>query len=296
MTKLQNTNEMSSVVVRTAALAGRILPESVSRWLSRAPFIGSLLRGILNRAVPEGLTEVTIVSGMLCGARMLLDLKSEKYYWLGTYEPMLEKSVADLVRPGMVIYDVGANIGYVTLMMARAVGQTGQVFAFEALPSNVDRIRINIALNDVNRVAQPVPRAVSSNTGSGRFLVHSNSAMGKLMGSYGRNSGYLMEINTDTVRLDDFVFQEKHPSPDVIKMDIEGGGVKALAGMSRVLREIRPICLFELHGLEEGEAALSALHRSRHRVHRMDEQYTRILNCSELQWKEYIVAFPGAYT
>jgi len=77
---------------------------------------------------------VQVAAGGLQGLRLSLDMQTEKDYWLGTYEPELQAAVADLVKPGMQVYDVGANIGYVSLLLARRVGAAGHVYAFEALP------------------------------------------------------------------------------------------------------------------------------------------------------------------
>ena len=68
-------------------------------------------------------------------------IKTEKSRWLGTYEPELQAALREFMKPGMTVYDVGANIGYVTLMLAHRTGARGKVFAFEALPVNVERLR-----------------------------------------------------------------------------------------------------------------------------------------------------------
>ena len=63
------------------------------------------------------------------------------------------------VLPGQVAYDVGANIGYISILLARSVGENGRVFAFEALPANLERLHHNISLNGMSSRVTVVPGA-----------------------------------------------------------------------------------------------------------------------------------------
>jgi FkbM family methyltransferase len=65
------------------------------------------------------------------GARLLLDLRVDKDLWLGTYEPEVSSALRTFCGPGMIAYDLGANVGYTALLLARTVGPDGQVVAFE---------------------------------------------------------------------------------------------------------------------------------------------------------------------
>jgi len=144
---------MSKFWLSFASLVARLLPVSIIQALYRSSMMSGIIRQALNRAAPTGLSEVQVAAGGLRGAKLLLDLQVEKDYWLGTYELELQKAVAELVNPGMVAYDVGANIGYVTLLLARAVGSAGKVFAFEALPANLERLQANLKMNQERGLA-----------------------------------------------------------------------------------------------------------------------------------------------
>jgi len=115
--------------------------------------------------------------------RMILDMHSEKDYWLGTYEPGLQETIAEMVQSGMVAYDLGANIGYVTLLLAKKIGEDGKVFAFEALPANFDRLVKNIELNNQSAMVFPVAAAVVDRSRMIKFLVGPSGGMGKAEGS-----------------------------------------------------------------------------------------------------------------
>ena len=149
---------MTSLILRAAEAAARWLPDGVRRGLYRLGPLPRLLRQGLNRAAPIGVHPVTIAGGPLAGSQLLLDLQVDKDLWLGTYEPEVEKLVREVARPGMTAYDLGANLGYMTLLLAKAVGERGRVVAVEALPVNVARLREAIRLNRLERRVTIVSR------------------------------------------------------------------------------------------------------------------------------------------
>jgi len=130
-------NNSCNFLLKSAAWAARVLPASVKRCLYRTPWLARFTRRTLNAAAPVGLSEVTVAAGVLRGLRMKLDLQTEKDYWLGTYEPGLQEAARQLIQPGMVVYDVGANIGYISLIAARLAGENGHVYSFEAHPGQM---------------------------------------------------------------------------------------------------------------------------------------------------------------
>ena len=137
-----------------------------------------------------------------------------------------------------------------------------------------------------------VPNAVTQASGPVQFLVHASGGMGKAAGSAGRKEGYQSGINVDGISLDDFVFGQGHLPPQVIKMDIEGGEVMALPGMRRVLAEIRPLLLMELHGPESSRAAWDALTTAGYGIYWMQKGYQIVPSLEAMGWKSYIIARP----
>ena len=236
--------------------------------------------------------EVKVAAGDLAGFTILLDMQVDKDYWLGTYEPELQAALRQLIPPGAVIYDVGANIGYVSLLLAKAAGEAGKVFAFEALPSNVDQLRRNVALNAMEKRVTVIDRAVTRATGPVRFLVHASGGMGKVAGSAGREDRYESEVTVPGISLDEFVYGQGNPPPQVVKMDIEGGEVLALPGMRRVLTQARPLMLMELHGPESSRAAWETLTAAGYEICWMRPGYPAVPALEALGWKAYIVAKP----
>jgi FkbM family methyltransferase len=284
---------MANPVLALASIAARVLPASFKQAIYKSGPLASLIRRTLNRAAPTSLAQVRIAAGDLAGYTLLLDMQTEKDYWLGTYEPELQAALHDLIRPGDTVYDVGANIGYVTLLLGRAAGEAGRVYAFEALPENVARLRANVTLNGMQARVMVMPGAVTQASGPVRFYVHASGGMGKAAGSAGRtDEPYPSEISVPGLSLDEFAYARGNPPPQVVKMDIEGGEVLALPGMRRVLAEARPVMLMELHGPESARLAWETLTAAGYDLCWMKPGYPRVPSLEALDWKAYIVARP----
>jgi len=90
----------------------------------------------------------------------------------GVYEPALTELVRATVRPGDVCVDLGANVGWFAIAMARATGPTGTVFAIEAAPGNVECLRGNVTANGLDDIVEVVGAAVAEAPGQVAFHVH----------------------------------------------------------------------------------------------------------------------------
>ena len=280
-------------ILNAAARAASLLPASIKKVIYRIPFLSGFIRKWLNAAAPEGQQEVTVAGGVLKGTRLSLDLQTEKDYWLGTYETDLQAAAGEFIQLGMTVYDVGANIGYISLVAARFAGDRGKVFSFEALPANIERLRENVRLNGLEEQVNIVHAAVIDQSGETEFFTHASGAMGKAVGSAGRDSEYGETIHVRAVTLDDFIFTEENPAPDVIKMDIEGGEKLAVKGMVRTLSEYRPVLLIELHGEEAARTVWDTLTTCGYSIHAMHRGYPRVQTLDRLDWKAYIIAMPN---
>jgi len=259
-----------------AAATARRLPLRARLLLYRLGPVTRWLRRALNRVVPEGIHPVQIASGDLAGSWLLLDLHVDKDLWLGNYEPDVAEAIRRFVPAGGTAYDLGANIGYTTLLLARRVGESGKVFAFEPLASNLERLRQAVGLNDLGGRITIVPAAVGAKSGPSEFRVHASGGMGRLGEGAGRDHGFVATASVDVVTLDDFVYGQGNPPPQTVKVDLEGGEGLALEGMGRLLREARPSLLIELHGPEARAAAARALAEHGYGMHRMRPGYREV--------------------
>jgi FkbM family methyltransferase len=173
-------------------------------------------------------------------------------YLLGDLESEEENMIASITQPNAIVYDIGANIGYYAIGIARKIGEKGQLYAFE--PSSEARMVLerNVQQNQLKNV-RVIPHAVSNKTGMIPFHVSDNGTMSSINQNY--NKTIHEEITIQAVSLDDFVFQEKNPAPQFVLIDVEGAELLVLEGMREVLKQFRPTILCEIHWL--GEAVLA---------------------------------------
>ena len=283
-----------NLLLSFASYMAQILPQSLIRFLYRNPTLSNLIRDGLNWAAPEKLNEVTIAAGGAEGMLMQLDLQTEKDYWLGTYEAELQAATKNLVDPGDIVYDIGANIGFMTLLFAKRTGPKGHVYAFEALPTNIDRLIQNVKINDYQDRVTVIQAAVLDQSGEVEFLIGPSTGMGKVTGSAGRSSvEYQESIRVEGLSIDDFIGNSGNPLPDIIKIDIEGGEILALPGMINLLREQQPVLVIELHGTEAAQITWQVLTQEHYKICKMAPNYPQINQVQDLDWKSYLVAFPN---
>jgi len=158
-----------------------------------------------------------------------------------------------LVSRGMVVVDIGANIGYYTLIAANLVGDEGKVFAFEPDPENYALLVKNIEVNGYKNII-PVQKAVSNKTGTTNlFLCEQNKGQHTIF----EPSSYWKSIMVKSITLDDY-FSEQQDSIDAIKMDIEGAEMLALLGMDRIIKQSPSLKIFTEFRPEELRACGSS--------------------------------------
>jgi len=187
-----------------------------------------------------------VASGLGKGLWLHVDLRYEEAYLDGQYEPEVQRTLADRLKPGGTIYDVGAHIGFFSLIAARVAGREGAVFAFEADLENAARIEEHVRKNGLTQV-QVVPLAVWFKVGSLRFARSSKfssrnqgSVAGALWGTSGVDS-----IQVEATTLDSYA--RDHRPPTLIKVDVEGSEAHVLEGAQAVLSEAKPVLLCEVH-------------------------------------------------
>lgn len=210
----------------------------LSRLSSRS-LAGRILRFPL-RLLPDELV-VPVLQGPLRGARWIVG-SSTHGCWVGCYEARVQALCANLVRPGMTVYDLGANVGFYTLLFSRLAGPRAVVHAFEPVRRNIRYLRRHLELNPALH-ARIHELAVTRETGIVTFHASAGWSMGRVVAQPGGDTSRLPAVS-----LDDFVYAQGHEPPDLIKMDVEGGEVDALAGMSRLVAERPPILLISVHG------------------------------------------------
>lgn len=188
--------------------------------------------------------------------RMVLDLSDEgisRELWLvqaREKEHMVMLNSA--LKPGMTVLDIGANIGYYSVMMGKLVGEGGKVYAVEPSASNSNLLNINLGLNGMNGLVETFSVGIADKTAERNFFeseksnwhtfypkVHSGEETESLVGS--------TAFTVPVVSLPDFL--EGKRRIDLMRMDVEGFEVEILTGLLPLLKDesFGPSILFEVH-------------------------------------------------
>lgn len=176
------------------------------------------------------------------GAKMLVDTRDAAIApWIvldGLWETHVTQWLQDTLRPGEVFVDVGANVGYFTLLGGLLVGPQGRVVAVEAHPGLAELLRRNVIMNGLYGYVTTWHRAAWSSTTTLQLHQRLNFSGASSVGAIGQDaldrlgdSEEMVEVLA--VPLDDLL--EGLPPVDVLKMDIEGAELQAFAGLSRTL-------------------------------------------------------------
>jgi FkbM family methyltransferase len=141
------------------------------------------------------------------------------------------KLFRELIKPGMVVVDVGANIGYFSLLASTLVTPTGRVHAFEPDPVNSALLRKNVRLNHASNI-KVVESALSDNEDSISLFVDVNNKGDHRIWQPEGESRRKIEITVTTL---DKYLSETEAAPSFLKMDVQGAEGKVLGGMKRTL-------------------------------------------------------------
>ncbi len=185
---------------------------------------------------------------------------------LGIHEPNTFEVFDLFVKEGMVVCDIGANIGYFSRFLSSKVGINGRVFLFEPIPQTFERLKETVKLNKLSNNLTLVEAAISNSNGNLDIFLSKTHYMSSLDRSWaGQECG---KIEVKGIVLDDY-FEEKGFYPDFIKMDIEGGGVYALEGMKKCIKNAEPVLLLESHSPAEDLAIGNAVSLIPYNVYRV---------------------------
>ena len=223
------------------ARLARWVPTPVVRLAGRAMLRVPALRGPLERlAARIAAGDGTIQRGVGRGLRFRSDMRVAGYR-LGTTEPEFQAALAARVRPGGVVYDLGANVGFYSVIAARLVGPSGRVVAVEPFAASAARVRENARLNGFETV-DVVEAAVGAAEGRAWLRTDRGDPVTFRLAADRQSAG--VEVAVTTV---DALVAAGRPPPTVVKLDVEGAEVAALHGMAATLAAHRPSVLAEVH-------------------------------------------------
>lgn len=222
--------------------------------LRRVPVLGPFVRWVSGKLVPrDARVWAQIERGPAKGLWLHLNPRTGSDCLRGKGEPEVQATLETHLRPGMAFYDIGANIGFYSLLAARLVGETGHIVAFEADPEVAERLREHVKRNHFSNISV-VQKAVWSES----RMVSFARTDPKL--SPDRGLGHVVDASApgncevQAISLDDFLPTSFRP--DFLKCDVEGTEVEVFRGARRLLTECRPVVLCEMHSEENRHTLL----------------------------------------
>jgi FkbM family methyltransferase len=176
---------------------------------------------------------------------MRIDWRHHRSFLSGTWEQAVVDKLILNTRPGDTVLDIGAHIGFYTLLLAKLVGPSGRVFAFEPIPDTFRILSENVHLNHFEHVTL-VNRAVLDRPGCFNVRITDEELLpGSVPLSHDTGT---REVEVEAVRLDDAL---RGAGPiRLVKMDVEGAEEHVLCGALRTIEQFHPQLLIELHHLD----------------------------------------------
>lgn len=209
------------------------VPASLASRFDDLGMVARGLRALVNRTANSDEVVAVLRSGHGRGIRLALDPRREKYYWAGTHDVAVQDALVRLVRTGTAFWDVGAHVGFFTIMGARLTGPSGQVHAFEPLPANRRRLERTVRLNSARNVAVH-DVALTDEDGKRVLHGHDESAMWTLIAERGKTDG----VSVSCRSIDSLV--KELGDPTVVKIDVEGAELDVLRGAIATIRRVSP--------------------------------------------------------
>ena len=226
--------------------------ENIIYWLHFGPF-----RRIFRFLARRGLAGCHRI--LLGPARGCVFAGADLPYALGIYEIHVQRALTRVLNSGSVFYDVGANVGFFTLLGAKLAGDAGSVIAFEPSSDNCRALRALCDSNGVHNV-ELVSEAVSAADGDAFFAADSNHAQCHLAADQEAGSVKVRTVTLDT-------FTKTHIVPRVVLMDIEGAEYEALRGARELLsRQDAPAWIIEVHNVDTDKQVAEMLTKSGYRL------------------------------
>jgi len=163
----------------------------------------------------------------------------------GVYEEYETELFKKSIKPGMVVVDIGANIGYYSLIAARLVGISGKVYAFEPETNNYNILISNIKINNFTNIIIPIQKAVLDKCGkTNLFIDKYNLGLHSISKNNitTKSSGF---IEAETTTIDSFLRNMQSKRVDLIKIDVEGSEGFIIRGAEETLKHNNPKIIME---------------------------------------------------
>ncbi len=203
---------------------------------------------IASRLVPA--FPYPILKGPLKGMKIIHGALGGPSGGASVYFDLIEKKQTSefikQAKEGDIIFDIGANVGYYTILASKIVGENGKIFSFEPVVRNLAYLYRHIKLNGLNNVVV-LPLACADESTLKKFSFGRTIAEGHLLENNSLNSfNFLSHTYVHTTKIDDFC-NYSGITPDVIKIDVEGAELHVLKGAQQILHKSKPKIFLSIH-------------------------------------------------
>lgn len=179
------------------------------------------------------------------GQGLRMDLRrASGWYAKGVNETPIQNALAKHLKPGGTFFDIGANVGFFSLLAARLVGPSGRIVAFEPVPANAAAIRRNAALNNFQHITA-IETAVGDSTGEIELVLTRHPGGASIIQDT-PSPDITGRTRVPLARIDDLHAQGRIPAPNLVKIDVEGAEPAVLRGMESTARRFHPGIICEL--------------------------------------------------
>lgn len=164
------------------------------------------------------------------------------------YEKENAAIIAEHVKKGMTVIDIGAHIGLTTVMMSNYLQPDGIIYAFEPTPTTCNTLKETIRLNRLGNLVVPVQAALSSKSGKEYFYISNHAAdNSNSLVNNDRKDRRESRVEVQLYSLDDFTKDKNIAAVDFIKIDAEGAELQVLKGMTENIARRFPKMILSLH-------------------------------------------------
>jgi len=214
---------------------GCYLPDHPGKW----PVIKRISKSLkLHKVTP---LEMTVERNGIAYRLDITDAMDRILYYRGVHECLETKLCRHIIRPGFTCLDVGANLGYYTLLFAKLTNGIGAVHAFEPCPEEAERLCRNVSLNRFANI-KIHPFALADTSGKIGITERKKGGNTRIAATIQEKCHEI-----DVMTLDEFAAKEKIANIDLMKIDVEGAEVKFLKGGPDTISRCRPVMIIELN-------------------------------------------------
>lgn len=236
--------------------------DSFLNFALRQPCVRKIGSWLADLIFPNTVKTYRILGGPGKGLLFKLNARNETEYLFGTYENRVGKFLLRQTSNNTVFWDIGANSGYFSCILARSI-RDGRVVAIEPQPYCINLLKEHAGLNRLKNMII-IEAALSSRKRNGSLIIADDSRMGRLCSKAGDNRTGRIEVAVTTA---DKLLERGLPKPTLIKIDAEGEEGKILEGAAKILKELRPSLIVEIHTPEAAKDCWQILQTHRYGVY-----------------------------